>query len=177
MSESQTYIERFRELRGDVLKTLDGVNASGLNWRPTRKETNSLFILATHLLGSERGWIHQVIGKREVQRDRAAEFLARGSSADVFRESFDSVARSSEEILSALSSADMDAERQGNYGLRSVRWCILHMLEHYSQHEGQMSLTRQMWEEQAKRKKLKGPSGKRKAKGVKRKVTSGKRKK
>jgi hypothetical protein len=62
--EAQTYIERFRELRGNALKTLDAMSASGLNFKPTRKDTNSLFILATHLLGSERGWIHQVIGQR-----------------------------------------------------------------------------------------------------------------
>ena len=159
MSETRTYIERFRELRGDVLKTLDGVGAAGLNWKPTRKDTNSLFVLATHLIGSERGWIHQVVGQRAVERDRNAEFRARGPSAEGLREAFDAVARTSDEILSALTPAELDVERTGNYGPHSVRWCILHMIEHYSEHSGQMSLTRQLWEEEQKRK---AKSGKRK---------------
>ncbi len=177
MSESQTYIERVREFRSNTLKTLEGVNASGLNWKPTRKDTNSLFVLATHLIGSERFWIHQFVGQREVQRDRDAEFRAQGSGAEALREAFDEVAHTSDEILSALTPADMDVEHQGNYGTRSVRWAILHMIEHYAEHAGQMSLTRQVWEEQAKKKKLKAASGKRKAQVVKRKATKRKRKK
>ncbi len=164
MSESQTYIERLYELRASTLKTLDGLDADGLNWKPTRKDTNSIFVLATHLIGSERGWIHQVVGQRAVERDRAAEFRARGASADAIRESFDAVARTSEEILSQLTPADLEAERTGNYGLRSVRWCILHMIEHYSEHFGQMSLTRQLWQVQSKSKRRQVKSGKRKAK-------------
>jgi hypothetical protein len=26
-----------------------------------------------------------------------------------------------------------------------VRWCILHVIEHYAQHLGHMQLTRQLW--------------------------------
>jgi len=167
MSESQTYIERLRELRANTLKTLEGLDADGLNWKPTRKDTNSIFVLATHLIGSERYWLHQVVGQRAVERDRAAEFRARGTSADALRDSFDAVARASDEVLSQLAPAEFDATRSGNYGSHSVRWCILHVIEHYSEHSGQMSLTRQLRQEQAK-------SGKRKAARRKPKTKGGK---
>jgi uncharacterized damage-inducible protein DinB len=166
IAEAQTYIERFRELRGNTLKTLDALDASGLNYKPTRKATNSLFILATHLLGSERGWIHQFVGQRDVQRDREAEFSARGNGAEALKVVFETVARTSEEILGALSPADLDMERRGNYGTRTVRWGILHMIEHYSEHYGQMCLTRQLWQaqQQSASSRRKATSGKTKGK-------------
>ncbi len=160
MSESKTYSERFRELRGNALKTLDGLDSGGLNFKPTRKDTNSLYILATHLLGSERYWIHQVVGKRTIERDRDAEFRARGKNADALKAAFEEVARTSDGILVSLTSADFDKDRETNREgrLRTARWCVLHMIEHYSEHGGHMNLTRQLWEERKKT-----PSAKRKA--------------
>ena len=147
LTETQTYIERLGEMRGNMLKALDGLNSAGLNWKPTRRETNSLFALATHLIGSERHWIHRVIGGKTIERDRDAEFRARGSDLRPLREAFDSAARESETILAQLSAADLDATRETtNYRTITVRWCILHLLEHYAEHVGQMTLTRQVWE-------------------------------
>ncbi len=171
MSEMQTYIERLREIRKNMFQAMDGLSAAGLNWKPTRRETNSAFVLATHLLGSEKHWIHRVVGGREIQRDRDAEFRARGKDASGFRDPFDAAARESEAILSRLSAADLDATREtSNYGKITVRWCILHVLEHYAEHVGQMTLTRQMWEEQAKSRNAK--SVKPKAKSLVRRAKS-----
>jgi uncharacterized damage-inducible protein DinB len=168
MSETQTYIDRLRVMRKDMFKAMDGLNAAGLNWKPTRRETNSAFILATHLLGSEKHWIHHVVDGREIQRDRDAEFRARGNDASSLRDPCDALARESEAILSRLASADWDATRETkNYGTISVRWCVLHLLEHYAEHVGQISLTRQVWEEQAKSIKPKAASAKRTVKAKK----------
>ena len=156
LPEVQTYIERLRALRGKTLEALEGEGARELNWKPTKKDTNSLFVLATHLVGSERHWIQRVVGGRALERDRDAEFRARGTEATNFRTTFDDNARASEEILARLSDADLNAIREtSNYGAVSVRWCIVHLIEHFSEHVGHMQLTRQMWGEKAK-------SGKRK---------------
>jgi uncharacterized damage-inducible protein DinB len=169
LAETQTYIERLREMRGNALHALDGSSGAALNWKPTRRETNSPFALATHLIGSERYWIHRIVGGRTIQRDRDAEFRARGSDAQSLRAEFDAVARESETILGALSANDLDAQHETNSGARSVRWGILHLLEHYSEHVGQMTLTRQVWEAQARSKKPKAKSVKRKTRKAKRK--------
>jgi len=175
MSETQTYIERLRALRKNMFKAMDGLNAAGLNWKPTRRATNSAFILATHLLGSEKHWLHRVVGGREIQRDREAEFRARGKDTQDLRDSFDALARETEAILAPLSSADYDATRETeNYGKVTVRWVVLHMIEHYAEHAGQISLTRQVWEEQAKKWNAKETENTRKprkksAKGAKKK--------
>lgn len=169
MSETQTYIERLRAFRQDMFKAMDGLSAAGLNWKPTRRETNSAFILATHLLGSEKQWLHRVVGGREVQRDRDAEFRARGKDTASLRNAFDAVAHETEVILAPLSSTDYDATREtANNKKVTVRWVVLHMIEHYAEHVGQISLTRQVWEEEAKNKKPKAKSGKPKLKNPKR---------
>ncbi len=159
--EIQTDIERLRALRGDMLKTLDGASRAALNWKPTPRGTNSLFVLATHLRGSEQHWIHRVIGGQTIARDRDAEFRARGADAEKFRAEFAANTRASEAVLGALSEADLNATRAApNYGDVSVRWVIVHVIEHYAEHAGQMSLTRQVWENQVKSKKRKVKSRK-----------------
>ena len=152
MSETQTYIERLSDLRANVLKTLERMNARGLNWKPTPRETNSPYVLAAHLIGSERHWLHRMVGQREVHRDRAAEFRARGATLDALRAKFQATAGTSAEILARLSASEMDARRETpNYGVVTVRWCIVHMIEHYSEHLGHIQLTRQMWEAGARK--------------------------
>lgn len=152
--EVQTHSERLRELRGQVLHTLEGLGADALNWKPLPADTNSVFVLVTHLLGAERHWLHEVVGQRKIERDRDAEFCARGEDTAALRAAYDVTARASEEILTRLAASDMDALRDaGHYGSRTVRWSILHMIEHYCEHLAQMRLTRQLWESQTKSKK------------------------
>ncbi len=173
ISEVQTQLERLRELRGHVLQTLEGLDADALNWKPLPTETNSVFVLTTHLLGAERHWLHEVVGQRKIERDRDAEFRARGETSAALRAAYAAVARESEEILARLDASDMDVLREaGHYSSRTVRWSILHMIEHYCEHLAQMRLTRQLWENQVKSKKAKGKrqKAKRKRQNVKRKT-------
>lgn len=144
--EAQTYLERLREARAEILKTLDGLPADALNWHPLPDETNSVFALATHLLGAERRWLHHEVGQRKIERDRAAEFRARGEDLAPLRAAYDAVARESDEILARLDESEMAAQRGEAPDAHAVRWCILHVIEHYSEHLGQMRLTRQLWE-------------------------------
>jgi len=142
LPEVQAYIERLRAARAEVFETLEGSNADALNWHPLPDETNSLFALATHGLGAERRWLHEQVGRQKIERDRAAEFHARGEDVAALRAAYDTVARESEAILARLVETDMEALREKN----TVRWCILHVIEHYNEHLGQMRLTRQLWE-------------------------------
>jgi len=146
-SEVQLYVERLREARAEILKALEGLNADALNWHPLPNGTNSLFALATHLLGAERRWLHHEVGQRKIERDRASEFRARGGDLAPLRAAYDTVARESDEILARLVESEMAARREVPDAY-TVRECILHVIEHYSEHLGQMRLTRQLWENQ-----------------------------
>ncbi len=142
LPEGQLYVERPRAVRADILKTLNGLNADALNWHPLPNGTNSLNALAAHLLGAERYWLHKQIEQHKVERDRDAEFNACGENGAALRPIYERVERESDAILERLVESDMDILREG----RTVRWCILHVIEHYNEHLGQVRLTRQLWE-------------------------------
>ena len=142
LPEVQLYIDRLRDARAEILKTLDGLNADALNWHPLPDETNSLYALAVHSLGAERRMLHQQVGQQTIERDRAAELCARGEDSAAVGATYAAVTRESEAILARLVAADLDAPREK----QTVRWCILHAIEHYHEHLGQMRLTRQLWE-------------------------------
>ena len=152
LAEVEAYVERLRDARAETLMTLEGLSVDALNWHPLPDESNSLYALATHSLGAERGWLHELVGQRAIERDRAAEFRARGDDIAALREAYDMVTRASEEILARLAESDMAALRGKDASNRhTVRWCILHIVEHYSEHLGQMRLTRQLWENRTAR--------------------------
>ncbi len=151
LTEVQTYLDELNALRANVLQTLEGLDASALNWRPLPTDTNSLFIMATHSLGSERGWFGSVIANQPATRDRAGEFRAQGNDIAALRTAFRETEPYSREILAPLTAQDLDAVRQHHeHGTVTVRWVLLHILKHYSEHLGQMRLTRQLWENQKK---------------------------
>jgi uncharacterized damage-inducible protein DinB len=141
-------VERLQDRRGEILKTLDGLNDTALDWKPLPAETNSLAALAVHSLGAERWWLHEIVGGKKVARDREAEFHARAENVTALKAEYANVAVESEQILSQLTGTEMEARRSVRSKTHSVRWCILHVLEHYNEHWGQMQLTRQLWENQ-----------------------------
>lgn len=150
-SETSTYIALLRDLRAEIVKSCEGLSAEALNWRPLDQPTsdiNSLYIMASHLIGSEAWWIHQIIGGMDVKRNRDAEFVASGGDFAPLKERLAAVAAQSERVISQLSDADLDGERDSTLGRRSVRWCILHVIEHTARHAGHIELTRQLWEKQ-----------------------------
>lgn len=147
LPEISEYLEHLRALRGKVLQTLDGPDADALNWTPTGEGTNSLFVLATHCIGSEHGWMFEILGRGEPTRNRPAEFLARGDDLTALREQYARVAQETETLLAARTLDDLTTMRTRTpYGDVSERWIILHVIAHYSEHLGQMFLTRQLWE-------------------------------
>ena len=145
----KTHVEtlRVRARRADITKTLDGLNAEALNWRPLPSDANSLYALASHSLGAERKWIHEIIGGLKIERDREAELRAQAQDAQPLSAQYDAAANESEQILARLTLTELETMRAAmRYGEQSVRWCILRVVEHYNEHLGQMALTRQLWE-------------------------------
>jgi uncharacterized damage-inducible protein DinB len=145
LAEVEMYAKLLRERRSDILQLIEGLNVDALNWRPLPSEANSLYALAVHSLGAERRWIHQDVGRRQINRDREAEFRAQGEDSAGLNKNYATVAQASEEILSKLEASSLD-EVRSEPKPHTVRWSVLHTLEHYNEHLGQMRLTRQLWD-------------------------------
>jgi uncharacterized damage-inducible protein DinB len=152
MSDEGAQLDRVLEKIGrDVLAQLQGLSHEDLNRQLTLPETNSLFALATHLVGAAEFWVLVVAGGRSIPRDRPAEFRASGSIADLTAR-YERWIAGVHEVLDALAPEQMEQRidlaryRSSPSGSEevSVREAVLHAVEHSALHLGQIQLTRQL---------------------------------
>lgn len=141
----------FERIGQDVLAQLDGLTDEQVNRRLQLPETNSLFQLATHLVGAGEFWILTLAGGRLSTRDRPAEFTAHGSVA-ALRTRYERWLQDVGALLADLPAAVLDqaadppAANRGSLGdgPLTVRDCLLHALEHSALHQGHIQITRQL---------------------------------
>ena len=153
LHEVSEYLNSIERQRAKIFATLENAPRESWNWAPSGDETNSLFVLATHVIGSEHGWIFEILGNGAQTRNRPAEFVAMadiaamGNSLDTLRAEYERVGNETREIFEHLTEQDLSTTRyRESHGDVSVRWIILHVIEHSSEHLGQMELTLQLWE-------------------------------
>ena len=149
LQEIQDYLTELDDLRTQIKGLLEGLPQEGLDWRPIEGEgdlaTNSLGVIATHLVGSETFWSSELIGGKKVDRDRDSEFKAKGISSSELKGKMDKSGQLTQEILSSLKKKQLEEKRNWRDRSINVRWCIVHLITHFSQHLGHMQLTRQLW--------------------------------
>jgi hypothetical protein len=107
--------------------------------------TNSPFAILTHCLGVMDDWGGVMVAGRAVERDRTSEFVAVGTSAELFdrvssgRRQLEAdimVAEADTELRHAPAPEDVDLPYATKGGV------LVHILEELYQHLGQMELTR-----------------------------------
>ncbi|NJN82779.1 MAG: DUF664 domain-containing protein [Caldilineaceae bacterium] len=108
-------------------------------------ELNSLAVLATHVAGAERFWIHEVIDRQPALRDRDAEFGAVASDSEQLRQRLAATGDETQRVFDGLTLAGLDATRTVRDKIVPVRWAILHVIDHTALHLGHMQITYQLW--------------------------------
>ncbi|MFN8458493.1 MAG: DinB family protein [Anaerolineae bacterium] len=147
--ELQHYLNLIDDLRSQVHALIADLPAEALNWRPVEgtddHATNSLAVLAAHVAGAEHYWLGEVIGGLPATRNRAAEFTLKTTTAAELIYRLDEVGGQSRQVLAVLSPTDLDGVREAQGRPVSVRWAILHVIDHTALHLGHMQLTYQLW--------------------------------
>jgi hypothetical protein len=117
------------------------------NRRPELPGANSPYAILTHCLGVMEFWGGSQIAGRTVDRDRDAEFVARGDVAGLL----DRAAAARRQLETDLTGIDPaaepereldDAEDQASPLGRTKGAVLVHIYEELAQHFGQMQLTR-----------------------------------
>lgn len=152
LTELENYQSRIDDLRRQVGEIIDGLSAEALNWVPfdgteakcAGEAANSLAVLAAHIAGAEHYWMAEVIGCRPSSRQREAEFRTRVEDADILLALLKRTASESREIFSQLKPTDLDGTRQVGGHSVTVRWGLLHVVDHTALHLGHMQLTYQL---------------------------------
>ncbi|MBA3944116.1 MAG: DUF664 domain-containing protein [Herpetosiphonaceae bacterium] len=152
-SEITTYTRLLDRMREDVREVLLGLYGAGLNWRPLPTDTNSVYALAQHSAWVEDWWIGSVAARAPFPHnwDNDEDLASSGDDPADLLVFLDQAAVRTAAFFATLDPDELGARRErirrdGSVDTRSVRYCIVHTIEHYSEHIGQMRLTRQLWE-------------------------------
>jgi len=116
------------------------------NRRPPFRGANSAYVILTHCLGVMEYWGGATVAERPVQRDRAAEFSARGEVAPLLRRAQQARRRLREDIVGLDAQAKpvtMQRDPDDPVPYTEAKGAVLlHILEELFQHLGQMEVTR-----------------------------------
>lgn len=133
-----------------VLDELREVPDDALNRTLPMPETNTLYALATHILGAGEFWSLAMAGARPQERDRPAEFRATGTLADLVPryERWLADAHAALEALpdEALARPVAPPPQFRPWGDEPMTLgdCLLHAVDHTALHLGHIQLTRQL---------------------------------
>lgn len=148
LPEIENTMQRMDDLRDQIGKLAVQVGQDNLNWQPFEangeQTSNSMAVLVAHVCGAEHFWIAEVIGGKPPTRDRQAEFATKTGSHTVLFHLLHQNSIETREILSELSSQDLDGYRMVEGKKVPVRWAILHIIDHTALHLGHMQMTCQM---------------------------------
>jgi hypothetical protein len=120
------------------------VDIGTLNWKPLPL-ANSIAVLITHSLGSEREMI-RAVRQVHTERDRDAEFKAEANAAELLA-LLDRADRELDEHLGAITAGDLTEMRpRGDRPPRpGIDWLISNY-GHIREHLAQIELTKQLYD-------------------------------
>lgn len=127
-----------KDYPGQIDACLEVLNDEDVWWRPN-DQANAVANLVLHLSGSNRYYLEQVIGGRDIGRDRDAEFAARGGYTKAqLKALWDETRGIVEGVLTGLDPTQMlhTTERTGK--LTTYAQILLHVTHHNATHMGQI---------------------------------------
>lgn len=143
ITPAEEFVEASRVfLRDDylpkILRCIEQMSDEDLWWRPN-EVSNSAGNLVLHLCGNLRQWIVSSIGGVEFNRDRDAEFSARGPvPKSELIASLKLVAREVDLVLVKVESERLPQKVHIQKYDVSTLQAIYHVIEHFSYHLGQI---------------------------------------
>ena len=141
---SRTVAGLYHGVHDMMREQVRGMDHGTLNWSPLPK-ANSIAVLVTHSLGSEREMIRALRGIA-TDRDRESEFRVESEAADLLA-MLDQADRELDEHVAALTVADLTELRPR--GDRPPRPGIVWLISNYGhmrEHLAQMQLTKQLYD-------------------------------
>ena len=141
---AETVAGLYHEVHNKMREQVRGMDHGTLNWSPLPK-ANSIAVLVTHTLGSEREMI-RALRRISSDRDRDSEFRIEAEAADLLA-LLDQADRELDEHVAALTPADLTELRpRGDRPPRpGIEWLVSNY-GHAREHLAQMELTKQLYD-------------------------------
>ena len=133
----------FREVHDKMRAIVTELDRDALNWKP-HAEANSIAVLVTHVLGSERQMLAAVRGIT-LERDRPSEFVAEADAKQLVG-MLDRANMELEEQASAITAEDLTHVRpRGDRAPEPGLHWLVTIYGHAREHLAQIELTRQLY--------------------------------
>ena len=117
---------------------LEVITDDDLWWRPDEK-SNALGNVMLHLIGSNRLYVGYGVGNRAIERDRAAEFTARGNpSRASLVNAWNDAVHMMREVLDALEPSQLMETTDRTGKMTTIASILLHASHHTAAHMGQV---------------------------------------
>lgn len=127
-----------------ILLCLDGLSEDDLNWRPL-DSANSLYVLATHMMGNIEANVLGVLCHERIVRQRDDEFRARGSAAGPLQGKWRALQDTVSSHLAQLPPRALDREYEHpRRGRITGRDLLITTARHAAEHVGHAELTRDL---------------------------------
>ena len=150
-AEGVAFAEVLERIGRGVLHELADLPHDVLNQPVAIPDGNTLFAVATHLVGAGEFWVLALAGGRHIARDREADFRATGTYADLEVRYL----RWISDVRDVLTKLPEDAwartitppvQYTGSVGAETMtlRACVLHAVEHSALHLGHIQITRSL---------------------------------
>jgi hypothetical protein len=141
----ETLAGRFHNLHQEILNDLQTLPPEALDWIPG-DEMNSVSVIIVHLTGSERFLVGDVVMQEPSNRNRNAEFQAKGMAKVDLASRLERTEAYLKSAFEKLSMEDLAVERlHPREGKVTVAWALLRALDHAAEHTGHIQMTVQLW--------------------------------
>ncbi|MBN9387467.1 MAG: DinB family protein [Chloroflexi bacterium] len=134
-----------------VMKCLDGFDEQQLNWRPPAAESNSLYVIANHVLQNSQENLLKILGGQATSElpikgiSREEIFSAQGNSPQLLYKEWQVLKQEIIRQLNGLSDKELNREiEHPRRGCITVHDILLAVTSHMAEHLGHAELTRDM---------------------------------
>lgn len=127
-----------------MVRAVSGLDDEGINTRPDLNGANSPFILVTHALAAARFWTEHVVLGEPSNRDRASEFEASGTTAELIAACHAAKARLAERAPAFAHATSLQGEGVTRIPIArewTVGAVLMHTYEELAQHLGHLEIT------------------------------------
>jgi hypothetical protein len=143
LAEVQALCDQFEQVNNEIFKWADGLTDDQLNWKPSGKDTNSIGILMSHLMGVEIFQVAERVGGQSTNRDRASEF-ANPATREALVHRRTEVEKRLRETFEKLTPADLSRTVRTPNGEVPLLKFLIGAVSHVSGHMGQVIVTRKL---------------------------------
>jgi len=159
------YLSQWEKVRALLREVVSDLSDEELSRRivPGAHQIGGLIL---HLGEAESYWIHSIIDETELDDEAKklahwfdtteTDFAEKGYVARECLDRIDEISRRSHEILRAFNDDDLEKlfgyNRDGQRIEVSLRWVLCHLIEHESNHKGQISMLKRLLRETDERK-------------------------